>query len=583
MLAGRPDPLGATFDGTGVNFAVYSERATAVELAHAGGVRKLSRTGDVWHCYVPGVGPRHWYGYRVHGPFEPFNGHCFDAAKMLVDPYARCIVGTNAPRSVVVDDNFDWQGDEYPATRWEDTVIYEMHVKGFTRLHPNIPLALRGTYAGLATDPAIDHLRKLGITAIELLPVQHHIHDKRLMERGLSNYWGFQPLGYFAPHSEYAASHDPVGEFKAMVRTLHSNGIEVLLDVAYNHTCEGNEDGPTLCFKGLDNSVYYQLEDDDLSRYVDVTGVDNSLNVTHPAVIRLILDSLHYWVTQMHIDGFRFDLATALGRNPRDFDPNAPLLRAIGQDPVLSEVKLIAEPWDLGPGGYQAGAFPDGWSEWNGKFRDDVRDYWRAEGSERTLTLRVGGSRDVYGDRGPSASINLITAHDGFTLADLVSYEHKHNLANGEDNRDGENWNRSWNCGIEGKTTDQHITKLRARQMRNLMATLLLSRGVPMILAGDEIGRTQFGNNNAYCHDSPISWLDWVAADTEMLEFTRRLLELRREHSADDLSIFCNSSSAPISFNLDVACRIVLDTGAGLLSRHSIEVSPNSIVALVSE
>jgi isoamylase len=543
--------LGAHVNADGVDFAVFSSVADAVEVAlfeRGEEARQLLECDDrgVWRGHVGGAGDGTRYGFRVHGPWDPAVGLRCNAAKLLLDPYARAIAGAvewNAavygdndadsapfvPRSVVSDDAFDWAGDQPPATALADSIIYELHVKGFTRLHPEIPERLRGTYAGLAHPAAIAHLERLGVTAVELLPVHQFVHDAALVARGLRNYWGYQSIGYFAPHNEYSATGDPVTEFKAMVRALHAAGLEVVLDVVFNHTAEGDERGPILCFRGLDNPAYYRLAEDP-SRYVDDTGCGNTLDTHRPHGLRLVMDSLRYWVQEMHVDGFRFDLAASLGRGTSDFDPFGAFLDAVGQDPVLSQVKLVAEPWDIGQGGYDLGDFPPGWSEWNGRYRDTVRDFWRGTpGMLADFATRLMGSSDLFGrGRRPTASINLVTVHDGFTLRDLVSYDAKHNEANGEDNRDGTDDNRSWNCGVEGPTDDEGVCELRARQRRNLLATLLLSEGVPLLLGGDELGRTQGGNNNAYCQDNPISWVDWTTADTELTEFVASLCRLRR-------------------------------------------------------
>ena len=567
---GQPAPLGATWDGEGTNFSVFSSVALRVELClfdEMGGERRADlpeRTALCWHGYVPGVGPGQRYGFRVHGPWDPARGRRCNPAKLLLDPYARAIDGDlrwgeeifahrwadpdarndadsapAMPRSIVVDPRFDWRGDRPPAVPRHETVIYETHVKGFTARHPAVPPELRGTYAGLAHPAAIDHLRRLGVTAVELMPVHQFVHDGHLLARGLRNYWGYNSIGYFAPHAEYSASGGAggaggqVGEFRELVRALHAAGLEVILDVVYNHTGEGDHRGPALCFRGLDNAAYYRLSPEDPRFYVDYTGTGNSLNMVEPYVLQLLMDSLRYWVTEMHVDGFRFDLAAALARELADVDRLGGFFDVIHQDPVISRVKLIAEPWDLGPGGYQVGNFPSLWSEWNGKYRDTVRDHWRGEPATLDeLAYRLTGSSDLYGDDGrrPSASVNFVTAHDGFTLADLVSYNEKHNEANGEDSRDGESHNRSWNCGVEGPTDDPAVLALRRRQQRNFLATLLLSQGLPMLLGGDEIGRTQRGNNNAYGQDNEISWFDWEAADGELLEFAARLVRIRREH-----------------------------------------------------
>jgi isoamylase len=579
-LPGAPYPLGATWDGAGTNFALFSENATGVELCLFDGgdtapqciVLVTERTDHVWHAYLPEVRPGQRYGFRVHGPYEPANGHRFNPAKLLLDPYAKAIDGTvrwsdaifaypiggeeadlarddrdsapGMPKSVVVDTSFDWQEDHQPSasdrrlrTPWDGGVIYEAHVKGMTARHPDVPENLRGTYAGLATEPVVDYLKKLGISTLELMPVHHFLDDRHLVDRGLRNYWGYNSIGYFAPDVRYSSSGahgQQVREFKEMVRTFHKAGIEVILDVVYNHTAEGNHLGPTLAFRGLDNAAYYRLMPDDRRYYMDFTGCGNTLNMTSPRTLQLLMDSLRYWILDMHIDGFRFDLASALARELYEVDRLGAFFDIIHQDPVISQVKLIAEPWDLGEGGYQVGNFPTLWSEWNGKYRDCVRDYWR--GADQTLpefASRFTGSADLYETSGrrPFASINFVTAHDGFTLNDLVSYNDKHNEANGEESRDGESHNRSWNCGAEGATEDAEVNALRARQKRNFLATLLLSQGVPMLLAGDEAGRTQGGNNNAYCQDNEITWHDWEHVDDELLEFTRALIQIRRGHA----------------------------------------------------
>jgi isoamylase len=551
--------LGAHADGRGVSFAVFSSVAEAVELClfddHGDETRQRLDVdeGFIWRGHVNGIAPGTRYGFRVHGPWDPAAGLRCNPDKLLLDPYARAIAGgvrwhptvygdnggdsaPYVPRSVVCADAFDWAGDRRPRVALKDSIIYELHVKGFTKLHPAVPAADRGTYRGLAHPAVLDHLQRLGVTAVELLPVHQFVHDAGLVARGLRNYWGYQSIGYFAPHNEYGS--DPVGgdqvdDFKTMVRALHSAGLEVILDVVFNHTAEGDQAGPTLCFRGLDNATYYRLQND-RSRYVDDTGCGNTLDVTQPQCLRLVMDSLRYWVSEMHVDGFRFDLAAALGRGQHEFDTHSAFLEAIAQDPLLSEVKLIAEPWDVGSGGYELGDFPPGWSEWNGRYRDTVRDFWRgAAGALPDFATRLTGSSDLYGrGRRPADSINLITVHDGFTLTDLVSYDHKHNEANGEGNRDGTDDNRSWNCGVEGPTDDASVLALRARQRRNLLATLLLSEGVPLILAGDELDRTQRGDNNAYCHDDPISWVDWSTADTpaDLTEFVATLCRFRLGH-----------------------------------------------------
>nr|WP_205707000.1 glycogen debranching protein GlgX [Kineococcus vitellinus] len=560
-----PYPLGVSLRRDGLNVAVYSETADAVDVAvfdDAGREtrhRLTERSGHVFHGTVPGgVGTR--YGLRVHGEWEPAEGRRHNSAKLLLDPYARAVEGQwgsgeetfghrfadplqrndddsapSVPRGVVVEESFDWGDDRAPRTPLEDSVVYEVHVKGFTKTHPDVPEEIRGTYAGLAHPAAVEHLTALGVTAVELLPVHQFVQDSHLSEKGLRNYWGYNSIGFFAPHNEYSASGDggtQVAEFKEMVKALHAAGLEVILDVVYNHTAEGNHMGPTLSLKGIDNGSYYRVVDEEPENYFDTTGTGNSLNVSHPAALQLILDSLRYWVTEMHVDGFRFDLATTLTRQWGDAHVHSAFLDIIHQDPVLAPVKLIAEPWDTQ--GYQVGGFPARWSEWNGRYRDDVRDFWRGQGTLGALTQRLTGSPDVYeaDRRSPLCSVNFITAHDGFTLADLTAYDEKHNEANGEGNNDGESDNRSWNCGAEGPTDDEGVLALRARQQRNLLTTLLLSQGVPMILGGDELGRSQGGNNNAYCQDDEISWFDWAAVDTALLEYTRDLLRLRRETPA---------------------------------------------------
>jgi isoamylase len=564
---GDPGPLGVTFDGIGTNVSVFSEVAEAIEVClfdEDGGEERVElpeNDGFCWHGYLPDVGPGQRYGFRVHGPWDPAQGLRCNPAKLLLDPYARAIEGKiswdeslfghkwadpderndddsapNLSRSVVVNPFFDWDGDQLLRTPWNDTIIYEAHVKGSTMLHPEIEIELRGRYGGIASPQFVEHLTSLGITAIELQPVHQFVHDAHLVERGLRNYWGYNTVGFFAPHDEY--SHrgqrgEQVQDFKAMVKTLHAAGIEVILDVVYNHTAEGNHLGPTLNFKGLDNPAYYRLMEDDRRHYMDYTGTGNSLNVRHPFVLQMLMDSLRYWVTEMHVDGFRFDLASTLARSFHEVDRLSAFFDIIQQDPVISQVKLIAEPWDIGEGGYQVGNFPAQWTEWNGKYRDSIRDYWRGEDqSLAELGSRLTGSSDLYewGGRRPHASINFVTAHDGFTLRDLVSYNDKHNEANGEDGNDGESHNRSWNCGVEGPTDDPEIIELRRRQERNLLTTLVLSQGIPMLLAGDELGRTQRGNNNAYCQDNEISWLDWDDVDEGLLHFTRGLIALRRAH-----------------------------------------------------
>jgi glycogen operon protein len=560
-------PLGATWDGEGTNFSVFSEAAERVELClfgEAGDETRLELpevTAFCWHGYVPGVGPGQRYGFRVHGPWAPEQGRRCCGAKLLLDPYAKAVEGgvrwneavftsrsgnehalndddsaPFVPRSVVTDPNFDWGDDRHPQTPLHHSIVYEVHVKGFTARHPQIPEEIRGTYAALAHPASLDYLTRLGITAVELMPVHQFVHDQHLLERGLRNYWGYHSIGFLAPHNEYSASGqrgEQVLEFKRMVKALHEAGLEVILDVVYNHTAEGNHLGPTLSFKGIDNAAYYRLAPDERQHYVDYTGTGNTLNVRHPHVLQLIMDSLRYWVLEMHVDGFRFDLASTLARELHDVDRLSSFFDVIQQDPVISQVKLIAEPWDVGAGGYQVGNFPPLWSEWNGQYRDTVRDYWRGEPETlSTMASRLTGSSDLYeaSGRRPFASVNFVTAHDGFTLRDLVSYNEKHNEANGEENRDGESHNRSWNCGVEGPTDDPDVNKLRARQQRNFLATLMLSQGIPMLLGGDEIGRTQRGNNNAYCQDSDLSWFDWDAVDEDLLAFARRLIAIRRDH-----------------------------------------------------
>lgn len=568
---GAPYPLGATWDGEGVNFALYAENATGVELClfddrmgatQTTNIRMTEQTHHLYHIYVPGLRPGQLYGYRVHGPYDPNNGHRFNPAKLVIDPYARAIAGTiewdNSlfgyevghededlkmsdtdsapflPKAVVVNDDFDWEGDKAPKIPYHLSVIYEMHVKGFTKLHPDIPEQIRGTYAGVAHPAAIDYLKKLGVTAVELLPVHHFAADRHLVEKGLTNYWGYNSIGFFAPDIRYSAgvTYEQVNEFKEMVKALHRADIEVILDVVYNHTAEGNHLGPTFSFKGIDNESYYRLMDEK-RYYKDYTGTGNTLRTNQPNVLRLMMDSLRYWIEIMHVDGFRFDLASSLARELHEVDKLGSFFDVIHQDPVISQVKLIAEPWDVGEGGYQVGNFPVGWTEWNGKYRDCIRDYWRgADSMLGEFAFRLTGSPDLYQDdnRRPTASINFVTAHDGFTLADLVSYNEKWNEANGEENRDGESHNRSWNCGVEGPTEKKEVLLLRQRQKRNLLTTLFISQGVPMIVAGDEISRTQQGNNNAYCQDNEISWINWAGADTELLAFTQKLIAFRRDH-----------------------------------------------------
>ncbi len=547
LWRGRAYPLGATWDGSGVNFAVFSKHAERVELClfDPKGRREIERidlvdrTDFVWHGYLPDARPGLLYGYRVHGPHDPDRGHRFDASRVLLDPYARLIKGkvsAGLGRCQVVDPAFSWGDDRPPRTPWQDTVIYELHVRGFTRQHPDVPEQLRGTYAGLATAPVIEHLKRLGVTAVELLPVHAFVDEKRLLQQGLRNYWGYNAIGFFAPELRYSAS-GTLGEFKTMVKTLHGAGIEVILDVVYNHTGEGDHTGPTLAFRGLDNAIYYRLDPGNPRRYLNFTGTGNSFNTAHRVPLQLVMDSLRYWVEEMHVDGFRFDLAPTIARRAHEFDRNSVFLAAVRQDPVISQVKLIAEPWDLGQGGYQLGNFPPGWSEWNDRYRDALRAYWRGDGGViGELASRLSGSSDIFqrGGRNPTASINFVTSHDGFTLHDLVSYERKHNEENLEGNRDGADENRSWNCGAEGPSGDPGVRNLRESYKRSLLATLVLSQGVPMLLAGDEMGRTQRGSNNAYCQDNDISWVDWeLGADAlELLAFTRQLIALRKAHPA---------------------------------------------------
>jgi isoamylase len=565
---GKPFPLGATYDGTGTNFSIFSEVAEKIELCLFNGDGEETRvelpevTAFCWHGYLPEVDPGQRYGFRVHGPWDPEKGHRCNAAKLLLDPYAKAIEGEvnwnealfpyhfndpegppnyadSAPyisKSVVVNPFFDWERDKPPATPFHETVIYELHVKGFTKMREDIPPEVRGTYAGISHPVMIEHLLGLGITAVELMPVHQFVHDAHLVERGLRNYWGYNSIGYLAPHNEYSSREQKgqqVQDFKQMVKNLHDAGIEVILDVVYNHTAEGNHLGPMLCFKGIDNLAYYRLVNGNGKYYMDYTGTGNSLNMRHPHVLQLIMDSLRYWILEMHVDGFRFDLASTLARELHDVDRLSAFFDLIHQDPVVGQVKLIAEPWDVGEGGYQVGNFPPLWAEWNGKYRDSIRDFWRDEQlSLGEVAYRFTGSSDLYERTGrrPFASVNFITAHDGFTLHDLVSYNEKHNEANGEENRDGENHNRSWNFGAEGPTDDEEIRETRARQKRNFLATLMLSQGVPMLLGGDEIGRTQRGNNNSYCQDNEISWFDWSSRDEKLLIFTQELIRLRREH-----------------------------------------------------
>jgi isoamylase len=564
---GNPYPLGATYDGSGTNFAIFSESAERVELCLFDDegtetcIDLVEVDAYVWHAYLPNIAPGQEYGFRVHGPYDPQKGERHNSNKLLLDPYAKATSGEidwdqslfaytfgdpdsvndedSAPhmmKGVVINPFFDWQGDRPPRIPYGETVIYEAHVKGLTETHPDIPEEQRGTYAGVAHPAIIEHLKRLGITTLELMPVHQFVNDSTLQDKGLSNYWGYNTIGFFAPQSTYSSSGDrgqQVQEFKAMVRTLHDNGIEVILDVVYNHTAEGNQLGPTISFRGIDNAAYYRLVDDDLQYYMDYTGTGNSLNVRHPHSLQLIMDSLRYWVTEMHVDGFRFDLAAALAREFYEVDRLSTFFELVQQDPIVSQVKLIAEPWDVGPGGYQVGNFPPQWSEWNGQYRDTVRDFWRGEPSTLgEFASRISGSADLYEHDGrrPVASINFITAHDGFTMMDLVSYNDKHNDANGEDNKDGESHNRSWNSGVEGATDDTAIESLRKQRIRNFIATLMLSQGVPMLLHGDELGRTQGGNNNVYAQDSALSWIDWSTADESLIAFTADVVKLRHDH-----------------------------------------------------
>jgi len=566
LWPGSPYPLGATYDGAGTNFAVFSEVADRVDLClfDRPGVERRVPLAEVdafvWHGYLPGIEPGQRYGFRVHGPSDPRHGHRCNPNKLLLDPYAKAVDGEirwhealygyrfgdrrkrndldsarYTMRSVVANPYFDWGDDRHPRTPYNETVIYEAHVKGLTMQHPEIPEEVRGTYAGLAHPVMVDHLRGLGVTAVELMPVHQFVHDHHVVERGLRNYWGYNSIAFLAPHNGYAATGtrgQQVQEFRGMVKTLHAAGIEVILDVVYNHTAEGNHLGPTLSFRGLDNAAYYRL-DEDKRHYYDTTGTGNTLLMRSPQVLQLIMDSLRYWVNEMHVDGFRFDLAATLARQFHEVDRLSAFFDLVQQDPVVSQVKLIAEPWDVGPGGYQVGNFPPLWTEWNGKYRDTVRDFWRGEPATLgEFASRLTGSSDLYRDdaRRPHASVNFVTAHDGFTLRDLVSYDRKHNEANGEDNRDGSEDNRSWNCGFEGPTEDPAVLDLRARQQRNFVATLFLSQGVPMLLHGDEVSRTQHGNNNTYCQDNETSWVDWNDLDTDLLAFVRQVSQLRADH-----------------------------------------------------
>ncbi|PZP56652.1 MAG: glycogen debranching enzyme GlgX [Micavibrio aeruginosavorus] len=583
---GLPYPIGAHWDGKGTNFALFSAHATKVELClfNSDGTQEIKKiplpeyTNEIWHGYIEGVQPGMLYGYRVHGPYEPEQGHRFNPNKLVLDPYAKAHVGElewnpacfgykleteddltfderdNAPfmpKCAVVDSGFDWKGQ--PGRKnipWDQTIIYETHVKGFTKLHPGVPQDLRGTYAGLGNREVIDYIKSLGITTVELLPIHTFINDSYLLDKGLTNYWGYNSIGFFAPDPRYAADKaNSLREFKEMVARFHDAGLEVILDVVYNHTAEGNERGPTLSFKGIDNTSYYRLMPDEKRFYINDTGTGNTVNVTHPRVLQMVTDSLRYWVEEMHVDGFRFDLGTILAREPNGFDNQSGFLKACRQDPILSTVKLIAEPWDCGPGGYQVGGFPPGWAEWNDKFRDTVKDFWHGEASVGQLAPRLCASADLFNEYGrkPWSSVNFITAHDGFTMNDIVTFEQRHNEENGENNKDGHSDNRSWNCGTEGPTDDPEINRLRERQIRNMMATLLLSQGTPMILAGDEFGRTQKGNNNAYCQDNEISWLDWELKDkgNSLIRFIQKLTAMRHNYPILHRSRFLTGENDP--------------------------------------
>jgi glycogen operon protein len=607
---GYPYPLGATWMGNGVNFAIFSEHATGVELCLFDDLEATEEniripvsehTDQVWHVFLPDVRPGQLYGFRVSGPYEPERGLRFNSSKLLLDPYAKAIAGEvswademfgyvvgdkkedlsqdfrddawGVPKSVVIDTAFDWQGDRRPGIPLHNSVIYEVHVKGFSKLWNEVPEELRGTYAALGTPATIDYFKKLGVTAVELLPVHAHIDDKGLIDRGLTNYWGYNTIGFFAPHAQYSSSGqtgEQVSEFKAMVRSLHAAGVEVILDVVYNHTAEGNQLGPTLCFRGIDNTSYYRLRADNPRFYLDYTGTGNTLDTLHPRTLQMVMDSLRYWASEMHVDGFRFDLAPALGRDGTGVNKFHAFFKIIRQDPVLSQVKLIAEPWDVGDGGYQVGNFPAPWSEWNGKYRDTVRSFWKGdEGRIGEMGYRLTGSPDLYQQNGrrPYASINFVTAHDGFTLNDLVSYNEKHNEANGDGNNDGDNNNLSWNCGVEGPTDDPQINALRERQRRNFLTTLFLSQGVPMLTGGDEWGRTQNGNNNAYCQDNEISWFNWERDEkqNQFLEFTRRLIQLRKDHPVFRRPKFLKGRRIPGSEIRDV---MWLNPGGALMSEE---------------
>ncbi|WP_129627975.1 glycogen debranching protein GlgX [Candidatus Oscillochloris fontis] len=597
IFPGRPYPLGASWNGDGVNFAIFSAHATRVDLCLFDSPTALresvrltlpERSEHIWHGYVPGLEPGQLYGYRIYGPYNPQQGHRFNPHKLLIDPYARALSGTiqwdkamygyrvdspysdltigkrdsapYIPRSVVIDPRFDWGDDTRPDTSYRKSVIYELHVKGFTQQHPDVPPALRGSYAGLASAPVIAYLKELGVTAVELLPIHQFVNDQHLVDHGLTNYWGYQTINFFSPDGRYASQGSlgkQVNEFKQMVKALHAAGIEVILDVVFNHTGEGNQLGPTLSFRGIDNVSYYRLVPEEQRYYMDYTGTGNTLNLMHPRVLQMVMDSLRYWVTEMHVDGFRFDLARALVRGAHDGDRPSAFLDVVKQDPTLAGVKLIAEPWDIGPDGYWVGGFPAPWAEWNGKYRDNIRSFWKGDQAQAPeFASRFLGSSDLFQHNGrrPYHSVNFITAHDGFTMRDLVSYNEKHNEANGERNRDGDNHNNSWNCGVEGPTDDPKIQELRMRQMRNLLATLIFSQGTPMLLAGDERGRTQQGNNNAYCQDNPISWVDWSPDPDaeELLAFTKKLIELRKRHLILRRRSFFRGSINPTGAEYDV-------------------------------
>ncbi|EFO80844.1 glycogen debranching enzyme GlgX [Oscillochloris trichoides DG-6] len=597
ILPGRPYPLGATWDGRGINFAIFSAHATRIDLCLFDSPTALresvrltlpERSEHIWHGYVAGLEPGQLYGYRVYGPYNPQQGHRFNPHKLLIDPYTRALSGTiqwdkamygyrvdspytdltigkrdsapYIPRSVVIDPQFDWGDDTRPDTSYRKSVIYELHVKGFTQQHPDVDPDLRGTYAGLASAPVVAYLKDLGVTAVELLPIHQFVNDQHLVDRGLTNYWGYQTINFFSPDVRYASQGhlgEQVTEFKQMVKTLHAAGIEVILDVVFNHTGEGNQLGPTLSFRGIDNVSYYRLAPEEQRYYMDYTGTGNTLNLMHPRVLQMVMDSLRYWVTEMHVDGFRFDLARALVRGSHDADRPSAFLDVVKQDPILAEVKMIAEPWDVGPDGYWVGGFPAPWAEWNGKYRDNIRSFWKSDpGQAAEFASRFLGSSDLFQHNGrrPYHSVNFITAHDGFTMRDLVSYNEKHNEANGEKNRDGDNHNNAWNCGVEGPTDDPEIQELRMRQMRNLLTTLIFSQGTPMLLAGDERGRTQQGNNNAYCQDNPISWLDW-SPDPEaesLLAFTKKIIKLRKRHPILRRRSFFRGNLSPTGAEYDV-------------------------------